>query len=551
MAARSVDCAAGSMSFDMTDQTIRGGAERAAVPHEGTEDAKSRRQQKEQNLYAGRVKVHPMGIDGFYRKLKWVLLGVFLGVYYLVPWIRWDRGPNAPDQAVLIDMPARRAYFFWIEIWPQEVYYLAGLLIMGAVALFLVTSLLGRVWCGFACPQTVWTDLYMLVERWIEGDRNARIKLDKQPLNAAKLKKVAAKHAIWLLIALATGGAWIMYFQDAPTVIVDFFTGQASFSVYFFVGLFTGTTYLLAGWAREQVCVYMCPWPRFQAAMFDEDTMIVTYEGWRGEPRGKPRKGNAHVSPAELPPKTETDRSQPGLAAIDWEQANALYGQQKLDGLGDCIACNKCVAVCPTGIDIRDGVQLECIGCGLCIDACNSVMEKLGRPKDLITYDTLANQERRARGESTRIRLLRPRTVLYTALLAVIAGIMLFTLATRQQHDINVLHDRNPLFVSLSDGSVRNGYTLKILNKERAPRSYELSLQGLAEGARLSVVGEEDPLAKRASLTAEPDSVATYKVYVTVPGQQVDSQIEQFQFSLTDAKGQTVLHETVFRGPER
>jgi cytochrome c oxidase accessory protein FixG len=279
--------------------------------------------------------------------------------------------------------------------------------------------------------------------------------------------------------------------------------------------------------------------------------MIVTYEGWRGEPRGKPRKGKTHVSPAELPPKREEDRSQPGLAAIDWEQANALYGQQKLDGLGDCIACNKCVAVCPTGIDIRDGVQLECIGCGLCIDACNSVMEKLGRPNNLITYDTLANQERRARGERTTIRLLRPRTVLYTALLAVIAGIMLFTLATRQQHDINVLHDRNPLFVTLSDGSIRNGYTIKILNKERAPRSYELSLQDLAEGARLSVVGEDDPLARRANLTAEPDSVATYKVYVTVPGQQVDSQIEEFEFSLTDAKGETALHETVFRGPER
>ena len=523
----------------------------AQVPHEGTEGAQSRRQQKEGALYAGRVKVHPMAIGGVFRKLKWTALIVLLGIYYAVPWIRWDRGPNAPDQAVLIDMPARRAYFFWIEIWPQEVYYLAGLLILGAIGLFLVTSLLGRVWCGFACPQTVWTDLYMLVERWIEGDRNARIKLDKQPLNGAKLAKRGAKHGVWLLIALATGGAWIMYFQNAPTVVADFFTGQASFSVYFFVGLFTATTYLLAGMAREQVCVYMCPWPRFQAAMFDEDTMIVTYEGWRGEPRGKPRKGKTHVSPVELPAQTPAQRSQPGLAAIDWERANELYGQDKVDGLGDCIACNKCVAVCPTGIDIRDGVQLECIGCGLCIDACNSVMAKLGRPQQLITYDTLANQDRRARGERTGIRLLRGRTVLYGALMAVVAGIMLFTLVTRSSHDISVLHDRNPLYVTLSDGSIRNGYTIKILNKAREPRSYELSLQGLAQGATLSVIGEDDPMAKRASLTAEPDSVATYKVYVAVPGQAVDAQIQEFAFLLQNAEGDTVRHETVFRGPKQ
>ena len=523
----------------MAEQTIQ----------EGTEGALSRRKQKEQNLYAGRVKVHPMGITGFYRKLKWAAVIVLLGIYYVAPWLRWDRGPNAPDQALLIDMPARRAYFLGIEIWPQEVYYLAGLLIMGAIGLFLVTSLLGRVWCGYACPQTVWTDLFMWVERLIEGDRNARIKLDKQPMTGQKLAKRTAKHAVWLLIALATGGAWIMYFVDAPTVLVNFFTGQASFSVYFFVGLFTTTTYLLAGWAREQVCVYMCPWPRFQAAMFDEDTMTITYEAWRGEPRGKPKKGKTHVSPAEMPPTGPADSSAPGIAAIDWEQADALYGRDQIDGRGDCIACDKCVAVCPTGIDIRDGVQLECIGCGLCIDACNSVMEKLGRPKNLITYDTLANQERRARGEKPKINLIRPRTVLYSTLLAAIAGFMVFTLATRSSHDINVLHDRNPLFVTLSDGAIRNGYTVKILNKERAERTYTLELQNLSQGT-ISVVGANDPKAQQAQLTADPDSVATYKVYVERPGEAVERTTRDFQFLLTDDRGNTVVQETLFRGPE-
>jgi cytochrome c oxidase accessory protein FixG len=208
----------------------------------GTEDARSRREQKESPLYAGRVKVYPMSVRGTFRRLKWAVLGVLLAIYYLVPWLRWDRGPDTPDQAVLIDLPARRAYFFFIEIWPQEVYYIAGLLILGALGLFWVTALLGRVWCGYACPQTVWTDLFMLVERWIEGDRNARIKWDKEPLTTAKAARKIAKHAAWLAIALATGGAWIMYFRYAPTVVAEFFTLEASLSVYGFVGLFIVTT---------------------------------------------------------------------------------------------------------------------------------------------------------------------------------------------------------------------------------------------------------------------------------------------------------------------
>ena len=463
-------------------------------------------------LYASRVKVQPKAVSGRFRTLKWWVLGVLLGIYYLLPWVRWDRGPDAPDQAVLIDMANRRGYFFFIEIWPQEVYYLMGLLLLGAVGLFLATSLAGRVWCGYSCPQTVWTDLFMWVERWIEGDRNARMKLDREPFGLQKALKRTAKHGIWLVIAALTGGAWIMYFNDAPTVVGDIFTGQASALVYGFVALFTATTYLLAGWAREQVCTYMCPWPRFQAAMFDEDTLIVTYQKWRGEPRGKSKRGAA---PA---------------------------------GVGDCVDCLQCVAVCPTGIDIRKGLQMECIGCALCIDACDSVMDKLGRPRGLITYDTERRQQDRAAGRPAGYRLVRPRTVVYSLLFLVIAGAMLWSLAFRSSFDISVLHDRTPLYVTLSDGSIRNGYTIKILNMTREQRSYALSFAGV-EDASISVVGAADE-GGHPVLRARPDSVETYQVYVRAPRAAVADETLPAVFELTTPAGETARHQTIFRGPK-
>ena len=329
-------------------------------------------------LYVSRNRIYPKRVLGAFRRFKWVFMSMLLGIYYLVPWVRWDRGPDAPNQAVLINLPGRRAYFFWIEIWPQEIYLLAGLLILATFALFLVTSVAGRAWCGYSCPQTVWTDLFMWVERRIEGDRNARMKLDRSPFGLRKSLLKVSKHSVWVLISVVTGGAWIMYFNDAPSVLPAFLTGQAGGTVYLFVGLFTATTYVLAGWAREQVCTYMCPWPRFQAAMFDEDTLIVSYQSSRGEPRGHHKKGQA-------------------------------WGDQ-----GHCVDCNQCVAVCPTGIDIRDGQQLECISCALCIDACNNVMAKVGLPGNLITYDTVRRQEARAAGTNEpKYRLVRPKTLVY------------------------------------------------------------------------------------------------------------------------------------------
>ena len=470
---------------------------------------------KPASLYADRMKVYPQRIGGTFRRFKWAVLAVLLALYYLVPWIRWNRGPGAPDQAVLIDMPGRRAYFLFIEIWPQEIYYLVGLLVMAAIGLFLVTSVAGRVWCAFTCPQTVWTDLFMLVERWIEGDRNARMKLDHSSFSPEKLGKKSAKHAVWLLIAGLTGGAWIMYFNDAPTVVRRIFAGEASIAVYGFVGLFTATTYLLAGWAREQFCIYMCPWPRFQSAMFDEHSWLVTYETWRGEPRGHAKAG------------------------------------QSFEGRGHCIDCGLCVCVCPTGIDIRNGQQLACIGCGLCIDACNSVMRKIGLPPNLITYDSIANQEARGRGAAPRRHLMRARTIAYACVLLVVAGVMTVALWSRPTMAVSAQPDRAPLFVTLSDGSIRNGYTLKIINKSRAARNYRLTAEGPLD-ASLSVIGYLERDASAAVLPVAPDSVATFRVLVHAARDRAASPTTALTFVAIDtATGEASRDRTVFHAPAR
>ncbi|WP_119420438.1 cytochrome c oxidase accessory protein CcoG [Rhodospirillaceae bacterium SYSU D60015] len=467
------------------------------------------------SLYAERVRVYPRRVRGAYRRVKWALLGFCLAVYYLLPWLRWDRGPTAPDQAVLIDMPGRRAYFFMVEIWPQEVYLLTGLLVLGAVTLFLVTSLLGRVWCGYACPQTVWTDLFMLVERLIEGDRNTRMKRDQSPISAAKVILKTVKHGAWLAIAAATGGAWVLYFKDAPTVLVELFTGRSSVEVYFFVGLFTATTYVLAGWAREQVCTYMCPWPRFQAAMQDEQTLAVTYRAWRGEPRGKHKQGDS------------------------W------------DGRGDCVDCRGCVHVCPTGIDIRDGQQLECINCGLCIDACDEVMRKVGRPTGLIAFATLAGEAARARGEPWHYRLIRPRTIIYAAVLIVACLAMTAALVFRPITELHVLKDRMPIFVALSDGDIRNGYTVKVLNKSRDGADFNLTVEGLA-GATMTFGGATVAGAPTLEIEARPDAVATYYVHVRAPRSSLSGEQNPVTFVMKDEKGETIARtETVFAGPGR
>ena len=410
----------------------------------------------EEPLYAARKKIYPQRVSGTFRRAKWIILFITLGIYYLLPFVRWDRGPNAPSQAVLVDFPGRRFYFFFIELWPQEVYFFTGLLILAAMALFLMNAVAGRVWCGYLCPQTVWTDLFQAVERWVEGDRREHLQRERGPWTAERLARAALKHFLWLMIAWWTGGAWVLYFADAPTLVCDLATLKAPFMAYAFIGILTVTTYFLAGHMREQMCLYMCPWPRIQAALIDEHALNVTYRYDRGEPRGSAKKNEA------LRAK--------GLPA------------------GDCIDCLQCVHVCPTGVDIRQGPNLGCIQCGLCIDACDAVMNKIGRPPRLIAYDTDLNIHARLRHEPAKFDIVRPRTILYTGVIAAVACIMLYALATRHAEAVNVIHDRNPVFVRMADGGIRNAYTVRVVNKRLEQRRFALAVTGLP-GSLVDVVG--------------------------------------------------------------
>jgi cytochrome c oxidase accessory protein FixG len=414
-------------------------------------------------------------------------MGITLAIYYGTPWIRWDRGPYAPDQAVLIDLANRRFYMFQIEIWPHEFYYVAGLLIMAGIGLFLVTSAVGRAWCGYACPQTVWTDLFQHVDRLIDGDRNAQIRLASGPWSAEKVAKRALKYAIYLAIAFWTGGAWIMYFADAPTLTREFWTGDAAFVAYGTVGVLTATTFVLGGFMREQVCIYMCPWPRIQTAMMDEKSLLVTYKDWRGEPRGSLKKALAH----------------PG-------------------SLGDCVDCNQCVAVCPTGIDIREGPQIGCITCALCIDACDGVMAQVGRPRGLIDYcalDDVAVEKAGGTAPPILKTLLRPRLMIYLAIWSAIGAAMLFSLGERTRLDLAVQHERSPLYVQLSDGMIRNNYTLKLRNMEARPRKVAITVSGLPGAQLWTENGSRAKASQRVEMTISPDSVTRVRLFVAAPAQ--------------------------------
>jgi cytochrome c oxidase accessory protein FixG len=432
-------------------------------------------------LYAARKKVYPQAVHGRYRRIKWGLLIFALGVYYLLPFVRWHRGPGLPDQAVLVDLPGRRFYFFFIELWPQEVYYFTGLLIIAAMTLFLMNAVAGRIWCGYLCPQTVWTDLFYAVERWVEGDRRERILSDKRGWTFTHLRQVALKHFLWLMIAWWTGGAWVLYFADAPTLVKELATFQAPLTAWLWIAILTATTYVFAGHAREQVCIYMCPWPRIQAALTDEWALNVTYRRDRGEPRLSVKKA----------------------------EVARLHGEPA----GDCVDCHQCVNVCPTGVDIRDGLQLGCIQCGLCMDACDAVMAQVGRPTGLIAYDTDINAERRRSGLPPLYRIVRARTVLYAAVIAVVGAIMLYALATRGSLQVSALHERNPLAVVLSDGGVRNDYTVRLLNKAASARRIGLTVQNLP-GAELQAAGL--PPARDGQLTVEVDRDQTRELRLSV-----------------------------------
>lgn len=493
-------------------------------------------------LYEARKKIFPKRASGQFRRFKWLIMAITLGIYYLTPWLRWDRGAYAPDQAVLIDLAHRRFYFFFIEIWPQEFFFVAGLLVMAGFGLFLITSAVGRAWCGYTCPQTVWVDLFLVVERAIEGDRNARIKLEGAPWSFNKLWKRVTKHAAWIAIGVLTGGAWIFYFADAGELFKDFVTGEAAPIAYITVAILTATTYVFGGLMREQVCIYMCPWPRIQGAMLDENSLVVTYNDWRGEPRSR------HAKKA------------------------AATGQS----VGDCVDCNACVVVCPMGIDIRDGQQLECITCALCIDACDGVMDKIGKPRGLIAYSTLAEYDSNMAlatnndtGEidPTRVRtpdgrfndairhfnwrvIFRARTLLYIGMWSAVGIALLVALLTRERLDMNVLHDRNPQYVLESNGAIRNGYTVRLLNMIPEPRDLTVTLDGLPD-ATMKINGMQETPSRSVTVSVEPDEATTLKVYVTVQKGQLTEQAEVFHFVVNDPlSGERATYKATFNGPE-
>ncbi|OYW46200.1 MAG: cytochrome c oxidase accessory protein CcoG [Novosphingobium sp. 12-63-9] len=468
----------------------------------------------ELSFYEKRKGVFPRKVDGNFRRFKWAVMAFCLIVYWGTPWIRWDRGPWAPHQAVLIDLAHRRFYMFQIEIWPHEFYFVAGLLIMAGIGLFLITSAVGRAWCGYACPQTVWTDLFQHVDRLIDGDRNAQIKLQNAPWTASKVARRTFKWGVYLGISFFTGGAWIFYFADAPTLQREFWTGTADSVAYATTGLLTFTTFWLGGFMREQVCVYMCPWPRIQTAMLDEKSLTVTYKHWRGEPRGSVKAAVKAASP-----------------------------------LGDCIDCLQCVAVCPTGIDIREGPQIGCITCALCVDACDKAMAQVGRPRGLIDYCTLEDANREQHGEEDAPLLktiFRPRTLIYFGVWASIGAALLFMLGTRTRLDLSVAKDRNPEFVMLSDGSVRNGFTLKLRNMEGRPRPVTIALDGLPQGAIYTDEMEADAARSALAVEVPADTTRRIRVYAVQPRGVARPADFAFVLKATDKQGGGDTSQTTF-----
>lgn len=432
----------------------------------------------QQKLYAKRGKIYPRQVQGVFARLRITGVLVLLGLYYLVPWFSWgDR------QAVLFDLPARKFYIFGLTFWPQDFIYLAFLLIIAALALFFFTTLAGRLWCGYACPQTVWTEVFLWMESLVEGDRSRQMKLDKAPMSLRKFYLKSVKHTMWIMFSLFTGFVFVGYF----TPIFELWENTLSWSLgswevfwVFFYGL---ATYGNAGWLREQVCIYMCPYARFQSAMFDYDTLVIAYDEDRGDPRGSRKRD------------------------VDLKQA----------GLGDCINCTLCVQVCPTGIDIRDGLQYECIGCAACIDVCDDVMEKMDYEKGLIRYTT----ENAIHGKEARI--LRPRVIIYAvAMFSMIAGLA-YAINHRIPLELDIIRDRNALYRETDEGLVENVYTLKLINMDEVKHEYNLSATGI-EGMELIRDGKE--------IVLQPGEVVSLTLQVRVDPVNLKRSSTGINFSL-------------------
>jgi cytochrome c oxidase accessory protein FixG len=397
-------------------------------------------------IYAKHKKIYTREVTGVFTNLRNLAMIVLLGIYYFGPWVQWEG-----RQAVLFDLPARKFYLFDWVFWPQDFFYLALLLIIMAYALFFFTTLAGRLWCGYACPQTVWTEIFMWIEHKVEGDRPKQVKLDKGPLNARKFRLKFTKHAIWAVFALWTGFTFVGFFTPIRELWDSSLTMSLGGWETFWIFFYGFATWGNAGWMREQVCIYMCPYARFQSAMFDHDTLVISYDEERGDPRGS-RKRGLENKPADK---------------------------------GDCIDCGLCVQVCPTGIDIRDGLQYQCIGCAACVDVCDQVMDKMGYEKGLVRYTT----ENILEGKTSH--LLRPRIVVYAVLLLVLSAGVFYGIATRTPLELDIIRDRNTLYRETSNGLTENVYTLKVVNMDENPHVYRLGAYGL-EGLVLDA--DENPV---------------------------------------------------------
>lgn len=389
------------------------------------------------SLYQSSKKIYPRSVTGRFTNWRWALVWLTQLVFYGLPWIQWGE-----RQLVLFDLEARRFFIFGLVLYPQDFIYLTGLLVISALSLFLFTAVAGRLWCGYACPQTVYTEIFLWIERKVEGDRSARMRLDDDQFSLEKLVKKWYKHLLWLGFSIWTGFTFVGYFTPIRELGMEFFTTQMTSWEVFWVLFYGFATYGNAGFMREQVCKYMCPYARFQSAMFDQDTLIVTYDDGRGEPRGKRAKGDANPS------------------------------------AGDCIDCTLCVQVCPTGIDIRNGLQYECIGCGACVDVCDNVMDKVGLPRGLVRYDT-QRAVQHGHSESMWSHVLRPRVLIYAAILGLLSLAMVVSLTLRKPLKVDIVRDRATLARITENGMLQNVYQLQLMNASESAHTYVISVRGL------------------------------------------------------------------------
>jgi len=390
-------------------------------------------QEVELSLYSKRQKIYPREVHGKFAILRTLSVFGLLGLFYVMPWVQWD-----DRQAILLDLPARKFYIFGLTLWPQDFLYLVFLLIIAAIALFFFTALAGRIWCGYACPQTAWTEAFLWIERKLEGNRLQQMKRDKAPMTWEKFRVKAGKHTVWIVFSLYTGFTFVAYFTPARELAREVVTLNTGPWETFWILFYGFATYGNAGWMREQVCKYMCPYARFQSAMFDDNTLIISYDEKRGEPRG----------------------------------SRSVNIDHRKQGLGDCINCTLCVQVCPTGIDIRDGLQYECISCSACVDVCDDVMEKMNYPKGLIRYTTQNALE----GKESRI--LRPRIMIYGLILLSLLALLVTSLQQRIPLEMDIIRDRNQLYRETL-GYIENVYTIKIINMDEEGHEYQLDVGGI------------------------------------------------------------------------